>query len=201
MKVLSPSQALSVGSAKLALSALNQLGLNERKLSQLLMGLAGVNPALPAYTKEFVAGLVKAAVTMGDAGEGKKVFELAGCAGCHMPGAAQSKIGPDLSTISRGMPLDMIIAEVIWPSLNVKEGYEALTVTMKDGMMINGFKQTETSDVIGIRDMNSGKVTSIKRSDALKIQTGGSLMPDGLTAALTEQQMAHLIRYLGELGK
>lgn len=201
VKVLSSTEALPRGSARVVLDAVNQLGLNDRKLSQVLMNLAGLNAALPAYTKSFVAALARAAETIGDAGEGRKIFERTGCVGCHMPGASQSKIGPDLSTISRGMPIDMIIAEVIWPALNVKEGYEAVAVTMKDGTILSGFKQTETSDTVGVRDMASGKVTSIRRSDTTKIQTGGSLMPDGLTADLTEQEMAHLFRYLSELGK
>jgi len=44
-------------------------------------------------------------------------------------------------------------------------------------------------------------VKQIKRSDSQKLQTGGTVMPDGLTAALNEQQLAHLIKYLSELGK
>jgi hypothetical protein len=47
----------------------------------------------------------------------------------------------------------------------------------------------------------AGIVKSIPKSDTAKIQTGGTLMPDGLTATLNEQQLAHLIKYLSELGK
>ena len=95
----------------------------------------------------------------------------------------------------------MIITEVAWPALNVKENYEAATVTMKDGTVVTGFKQTETADAIGIRDMTTGVVRSIPRTETQKIQTGGTVMPDGLVAALNEQQLAHLIKYLSGLGK
>jgi putative heme-binding domain-containing protein len=165
------------------------------------MKLAGINSALPAYTKEYIANLVKAANTFGNADKGKKIYEAAGCIACHTPGAAQSKIGPDLSAIARGLPIDMIITEVVWPALNVKENYEAATVTMKDGTVVTGFKQTETADAIGIRDMTTGVVRSIPRAETQKIQTGGTVMPDGLVAALNEQQLAHLIKYLSGLGK
>jgi putative heme-binding domain-containing protein len=94
----------------------------------------------------------------------------------------------------------MIVTEVVWPSLNVKEGYEAATVTMKDGTVVTGFKQTETANTLGIRDMTSGEVKTIKRTETTQIQTGGTVMADGLTATLTEQQLAHLIRFLSELG-
>jgi putative heme-binding domain-containing protein len=117
------------------------------------------------------------------------------------PARRSSKIGPDLSAISRGLPLDMIITEIVWPALNVKEGYEAATVTMKDGSVVTGFKQTDTADVITIRDMATGSLKPIKKSDTRNIQTGGTVMPDGITAGLNEQQLAHLVRYLSELGK
>jgi putative heme-binding domain-containing protein len=201
IQTVSKPKALSPASAKLTLAALNLLGHSDRKLPQLLMKLAGMNTTLPVYTKEYVAGIVKAAQTIGRSAEGKKVFEQTGCIACHMPGAPQSQIGPDLSAISRSMPIDMIIGETIWPALNVKEGYEAATVTMKDGSVIAGFKHTETTDTIAIRDLATGSVKTLQRASTAKIQTSGTLMPDGLTATLSEQQLADLIRYLSELGK
>ena len=95
----------------------------------------------------------------------------------------------------------MIVTEVIWPSLNVKEGYEAATVTLKEGTVVTGFKQTETADAISLRDTTTGVVKSIPRSEIRSSTTGGSVMPDGLTSNLDQQQMADLIRYLSELGK
>ena len=200
VRALQKSDALTVAEAKTVLQTLNSLGKTDAKLSPLLMKLAGINAALPAYTQDYIRNIVKGANTFGNAAEGKKIYEAAGCIACHIPGAAQSKIGPDLSAIARGLPIDMIVTEVVWPALNVKENFEAATVTMKDGTVITGFKQTETADAIGIRDM-AGIVKSIPKSDTAKIQTGGTLMPDGLTAALNEQQLAHLVKYLSELGK
>lgn len=200
-KALSKPKALNPASARLTLAALNQIGRGGRRLPQLLMKLAGMNTALPVYTKEYVASIVKAAKTIGNADEGKKVFEQTGCIACHMPGAPQSKIGPDLSTISRSMPIDMIISEIIWPALNVKEGYEAATVTMKDGSVVAGFKHTETTDAIDIRDPATGTVKTLQRASSAKIEAGGTLMPDGLTSTLSAQQLADLIRYVSELGK
>jgi putative heme-binding domain-containing protein len=200
MRALQKKDALDAVQAKKVLQTLNNLGKNDAKLSPLLMKLAGINSALPTYTKEYIANIVKGANTFGNAAEGKKIYEAAGCIACHIPGPANSKIGPDLSAIARGLPIDMIVTEVVWPALNVKENFEAATVTMKDGTVITGFKQTDTADAIGIRDM-AGIVKSIPKSDTAKIQSGGTVMPDGLVATLNEQQLAHLIKYLSELGK
>ena len=192
---------LSPAAARLTLQALGRVGLTEQRLSSLLMTLAGLNGALPAYTKEYVATLVRQAQTMDNAAEGRKVFEQAGCIACHMVNNTGGRIGPDLSALSRGLPIDMIATETIWPALNVKEGYEAATITMRDGSVITGFKQTETAEAIAIRDMTTGTVKSIPRNETQSIKTGGTVMPDGLTATLSPQQLADLIRYLSELGK
>lgn len=199
-RALQKPDALTAAQARIALQTLNSLGKTDAKLSPLLMKMAGINTALPPYTKEYISNLVKAANTFGNAEDGRKVYEQAGCIACHIPGAAQSKIGPDLSAIARGLPIDMIITEVVWPALNVKEGYEAATVTLKDGTVITGFKQTETADTLTLRDM-TGAIRPVKKADTQKIQTGGTLMPDGLVAAMNEQQLAHLVKYLSTLGK
>jgi hypothetical protein len=67
--------------------------------------------------------------------------------------------------------------------------------------VLTGFKHTETAESIGVRDMASGMVKNIQRSETHEIKTGGTVMPDGLTATLSPQQLADLIRYLSELGK
>jgi len=192
--VLSPAQA------RFALQALSRTGLTTARISSMLMAIAGIDSAVPTYTQEYVELIVQRAKSEGNAAEGRKIYEQSSCLACHAVGGTGGKIGPDLSALSRGLPIDMIVTEVVWPALNVKEGYEAATVTLKDGTVVTGFKQTETSDIIAIRDMTSGEVKTIKRTDATKVQTGGTVMADGLTAAMNEQQLAHLIRYLSELG-
>ncbi len=200
-RALQQPEALSAAGAKLALQALNVLGRSDRTISPQLMKLAGINAALPVYRKETIAKIVSDAATIGRAAEGKKVYEQAGCIACHVPGAAQSKIGPDLGSLSRGLPVDMIVTEVVWPALNVKEGYEAATVTMKDGSVVTGFKQTETAGALTLRDPATGTLRTIPIADTKDVVTGGTLMPDALTASLDAQQLADLIRYLSELGK
>jgi putative heme-binding domain-containing protein len=200
VRALGQPEALPAAAAKHALQALNQIGRAEPKLTAPLMKLAGLNPALPVYTKEYVANLVKAAKTFGNAEEGKRIYETAGCIACHIPGPTNSKIGPDLSAISRGLPPELIVTELVWPALNVKEGYEAATVTMTDGTVVTGFKQTETAEAIAVRDLATGVVKSIPKSETKSIQSGGTVMPDGLTAGMNERQLAHLVRYLMGLG-
>ncbi|MFN0076848.1 MAG: PVC-type heme-binding CxxCH protein, partial [Prosthecobacter sp.] len=83
LRALQKPDAMSVAEAKVALQALNTIGRNDAKLSPLLMKLAGINSALPAYTKDYVARIVKAAQTTGNAAEGKAIYERTGCIACH----------------------------------------------------------------------------------------------------------------------
>ncbi|MBI4623001.1 MAG: c-type cytochrome, partial [Verrucomicrobia bacterium] len=200
--VVSPARdVLSPAQARFMLQALNRTGLTTARVSSLLMTIAGVDSAVPTYTQEYVALIAQRARAEGNVAEGRKIFEQSGCVACHAVGGVGGKIGPDLSALGRGLPIDMIVTEVVWPALNVKEGYEAATATLKDGTVVTGFNQTDTADTIAIRDMTTGEVKTIPRADTTKIQTGGTVMADGLTAAMTEQQLAHLIRYLSGLGK
>jgi putative heme-binding domain-containing protein len=95
---------------------------------------------------------------------------------------------------------ELIVTELVWPALNGKEGYEAATVTRKDGTVVTGFKQTETTEAIAVRDLSTGVVKSIPKSETKAIQSGGTVMPDGLTAGMDKRQLAHLVRYLMGLG-
>jgi putative heme-binding domain-containing protein len=120
---------------------------------------------------------------------------------CHVIDNTGGKIGPDLSALGRGLPVDMIVTEVIWPALNVKEGFEATSVTTRDGRSIEGFRHSETADEVAIRDALTGEITRLRRAQVERIKPSGTVMPEGLTAPLSKQQLADLIRYLSELGK
>lgn len=191
---------LSPAEARLALQALNRIGLTTARISTLLMAIAGIDSAVPTYTREYVALIVQRAKAEGNAAEGRRIYEQSSCAACHAINGSGGGIGPDLSALGRGLPIDMIVTEVVWPGLNVKEGYEAATVTLKDGRVFTGFKQTDTEDGIALRELTGGEVRTLKRSEIAGIQSGGTVMADGLTATMSERQLAHLIRYLSELG-
>jgi putative heme-binding domain-containing protein len=201
LAALKSAQPPDAASAKAMLRALNESGVSDKALVQGLMSLAGVSSAGPVYSSAYIRGVAEMAKTAGDPLAGRTVFEQTGCLACHAVNEVGGKIGPSLSALSRGLPLDMIVTEVIWPSINIKEGYEAATVTLKDGTVVSGFKQTDTETTLSIRDMNTGEIRTLQRADAASVQVGGSVMPEGLTASLSEKQLADLIRYLASLGQ
>jgi putative heme-binding domain-containing protein len=193
--------ALPAPQARHTLAALNAAGRYNESLVKRLSQLAGFSADLPGFTPDYIQGVVSRARTSGNAAEGEKIYQMLGCAACHAINNTGGKIGPDLSALGRGLPIDMIVTEVIWPGLNVKEGFEAATLTTRDGRVLEGMKQSETADEIAVRDTLTGEVTRVPRSNVASVRVGGTVMPEGLTAPLTPQQLADLIRYLAELGR
>jgi putative heme-binding domain-containing protein len=123
------------------------------------------------------------------------------CTGCHQVGGKGGIIGPQLDAVGRGVPVELIVEAVMWPQRQIKEGYTATTVVMKDGRILAGYKVAENGKDLQIRDMATQQVIPLPK-DAIKTRTdAGSLMPEGLTASLTRDELRDLIAYLSSLGK
>jgi putative heme-binding domain-containing protein len=72
---------------------------------------------------------------------------------------------------------------------------------MKDGRTLVGYKQKETDTELTLRDMASNTMTTLQKSQMQTRTDAGSLMPDGLTASLSREELRELIAYLASLGK
>ncbi|MEW6305188.1 MAG: PVC-type heme-binding CxxCH protein [Verrucomicrobiota bacterium] len=196
-----PDGSLAPAQARMSLSVVNNAGRFDKVLVARLSKLAGFSADLPVYSPEFVRDLATRAQREGDAARGRQVYDMMGCAACHVVNGEGGKVGPDISALGRGQPIDGIITELIWPQLNVKEGFEAVRVLTKDGRNLEGVKQSETAGETAIRDTLTGEVATLRRAQIERIQPIGSVMPEGLTAPLTPQQLADLVRFLADLGK
>jgi putative heme-binding domain-containing protein len=196
---------VSVDTAKLILRWLNAAGRVEPKLSAVLNKAIGVQAALPVYSVKFVNELAKEALELGDAVNGKKVFQipLASCTACHavdgVKGTATTVKGPNLTAVAAGLPLDLLVESVLWPARQIKEGYEANTVVTKDGRVLSGFAHSEDKTVLRIRDLATGKIALVQISNIQQRTKGGTVMPPGLTASLTRAELRDLIKYLSTL--
>lgn len=94
-----------------------------------------------------------------------------------------------------------IIESVLWPRRDVKPEYVTWSILTASGVIVTGYKVSDTDQDIVLKDPASGKQTSIAKEDVDEEVAGSTLMPDGLTAALTCEQLIDLIRFLSELGR
>ena len=82
----------------------------------------------------------------------------------------------------------------------MKPEYKAIAVTTTNGKIIQGILRQENATEVVLVDP-AGKPQHIAKKDIEARRDIGSLMPEGLTAAMSDEQRRDLIRYLLELGR
>jgi putative heme-binding domain-containing protein len=109
-------------------------------------------------------------------------------------------VGPDLSPVGSISPADYIVNSILNPNLAVKEQYVTRRVLTTDGEIVTGIQVDRDDQRLRLRDA-AGKVVSIPIDNIDQEDEGKSLMPQGLTKFLTEQEFYDLARFVSELGK
>ena len=138
------------------------------------------------------------ATTMkGDSKKGQAVFATI-CITCHKHGQLGVDVGPPLSDV-KVKPPEGLLSDILDPNRMFEARWSAYAIETKDGRRLSGLIQSETSDAIVLAMMGGAKET-LQRSAIKEMKSlDRTLMPVGLEAALTKEQMADLIAFL--LGK
>ncbi len=200
-KIARPQEAKAFSPAVLAaaLRAAREQGRKSEKLVAALAPLAGLKAG---EVKRDYNALAEETKRQGDPARGELIYRRAAlvCATCHAIGGAGGKVGPDLTSMGASAPLDYIIESVLDPAAKVKEGFNAVSLTLKDGAQAAGIQARETATEIFLRDATGREQALPKAQIAAKTDIG-SLMPASLTDALAARERLDLFAFLGELGK
>jgi putative heme-binding domain-containing protein len=197
------SAKIPTDTAKLGLRALSSAGRQDEALRAALSKAAGISSKAIDYNVDFVKELGAEALAQGDPVAGEKVFRgtITNCFSCHSIGAAGGRIGPDLSAVGTGLPMDMVIESVLWPNRQVKEGFNTTAVLTKNDQIFQGFHASEDKQTLILRDPAKDELIRIPIADIRARKEIGSVMPEGLTNGLTRAELRDLIRFLADLGK
>jgi putative membrane-bound dehydrogenase-like protein len=146
-----------------------------------------------------VDGWLKRIAGDGDIDAGRRVFfhpRLAGCYKCHRVDGRGADVGPDLSTIGRREPR-FILESILQPSREVAPHFQAWQVETTDGKIRNGLlSRTNLDETTYIDD--KGNAFTVKVGDIVEARPlPTSIMPDGLSAHFTDQELRDLLAYLG----
>lgn len=163
--------------------------------SKLLPLPQGQSAPLPPVTE-----LVK---LQGDPANGAKIFrkQEVNCIACHRVNNEGADFGPALSEIGTKLAKEAIYEAVLDPSAGISFGYEAWQIELKNGDEAFGLIPSETADEITVKTQN-GISTRYKKSDiARRTQMKSSIMPQGLQAAMSQQDLVDLVEYLSGLKK
>ena len=161
---------------------------------------------LPAPELDALAALVRSlngpaaeSVVSGDVAAGEEYFFGGGkCASCHMVLDNGRPIGPDLSNVGSDLTAGQIREALLQPGARIAQGYELVTVRLRDGQSLRGFARSRSSFDVRLQDLE-GKFHLLQEGQVLAIQDNAqSLMPP-LKASPEELQglMAYLSRLTG----
>ena len=151
-------------------------------------------PAKAKTRAQAVQDLLPALKLKGNAAAGKVLYTQR-CALCHRAGKDGHALGPDLLSVKANGP-EKLLVSIVDPNREVAANYVAYDVALRDGSTQTGLLGDETLTHVRIR-LPLGKELLLPRTDVKGMRSGGkSIMPEGLEAGLTPQQMADLLAFI-----
>ncbi len=152
---------------------------------------------IPPSRAEVAAKFQPAITLKGDASRGRTQYQ-GRCLVCHQAGGEGLELGPDLvTTKSRGR--DSLLAAILDPHKEVAPQYIAYEINTKDGNAYLGMITRDDATSLSLRIMGGAEVTLPRSNIKGTSSSGKSLMPEGLEAGMSVQDMADLLTFIEEL--
>ena len=132
----------------------------------------------------------------GDRERGKALYHgKATCFTCHAIHGEGHAVGPDLSN-TRHRDHASVLRDIQDPNATINPDAIAYQVTLKSGGIVLGTRVGETEAELKLA-APGGAVTAVKKADiASTVALPVSLMPPGLLASLSEQEIKDLMTFL-----
>jgi len=134
----------------------------------------------------------------GDALRGRVVFTKT-CHQCHTLFNTGGKVGPDLTGSNRG-DLDYVLQNIVDPNAVIPNEYRASTIEAKDGRVLTGIVKEQNEKSLTVATANEMLTLARNEIDSVQ-QSQLSMMPEGLLAPLSDQEVRDLIYYLRQPGQ
>jgi putative heme-binding domain-containing protein len=177
--------------------------LNAVRWPDIKAGAAKVLPPMQGHNATPLPPISELVKMKGDAANGARLFTNAspGCASCHVVNGRGIELGPNLSEIGTKLGKDALIESILDPSAGISFGFEAWNFVLKNGDEIYGLIASETAEEVAVKNVG-GIITRLKKGDIQSRQQSKlSIMPAGLQAAMTAQELVDLVEYLAALQK
>lgn len=130
----------------------------------------------------------------GEAAAGRKIYQER-CASCHRLEGQGFALGPDLVSV-RNSGKEKLLVNILDPNREVAANFVAYLVETADGESYLGLVANETAGAVTVRQA-FGKENVLPRAMVRKIQSQNqSLMPEGLEAGLSAQDLANLLEFI-----
>ncbi|QIF05456.1 PVC-type heme-binding CxxCH protein [Roseimicrobium sp. ORNL1] len=176
-----------------ALSMVQYPGISERVSKAFPTPQVAGGQALPS-----IAELVK---LKGNAAKGKEVFARAqsSCTLCHRAGDVGVDFGPGLGEIGSKLGKEVLFEAILNPNAGVSMGFETWSITLKNGQSAMGIIRSETNDQLVLALPGGVANTFEKRLIDKRDKLPMSMMPTGLQALFSQDDLVNLVEYLSSL--
>ena len=131
-----------------------------------------------------------------DASRGKAVFQKAGCIACHIVRGEGLDFGPELSDIGNKLSSEQLFEAILKPNQTISLGYEGVNVTLKAGTQLIGFVTSESKTTLSLRIPGGLRKDVLKANIKTRTAMKASLMPAGLEASISPQELVDLVGWL-----
>jgi putative heme-binding domain-containing protein len=130
---------------------------------------------------------------------GQSVFfgKLAACSTCHAVRGVGGHVGPDLSKIASIRSPRDLLESLVYPSNSFARGYESYVVQTKSNQLHAGVLAAESAEAITLR--TPAEVRVPRSSVKTMRQDRVSIMPSGLDAQLSREELSDLLAFLQSL--
>jgi putative heme-binding domain-containing protein len=128
---------------------------------------------------------------------GRTLFTRQGCAACHTASPEETEKGPYLGGIATRYSRAELIESLVRPAAKIAQGFATNFFDTTDGKHVEGFVVREGGTEVVIRDLAGVETTLQKSQIKARGVREGSIMPPGLVDALTLQELASLLAYMG----
>ncbi len=147
--------------------------------------------------------LAELAKRTGNADNGKAIMAKSltsevQCMKCHMVRGQGGQIGPDLSMIGKKGSKENLFESILYPSKAIADQFVSWKLDSEDGQSITGLLVGETETTLTVRDAN-GKDYQFPVKGTERKKSLQSIMPEGLVATLTEDELVDVVEYLTQL--
>ena len=136
--------------------------------------------------------------------KGRQAFVDGQCLACHRFGVEGGGVGPDLTAVSARFSRRDVLESILDPSKVVSEQFQNTTVWLKNGEDHTGRLMSETGDqlVLVPNQLQPDTKITVKKSDVARRNFSKiSPMPQGLTDALSKEDLLDLLAFIESYGR
>lgn len=154
-----------------------------------------IEESIKSIDRIALAGMVEKA----NPWQGMGVFLREGgarCTTCHRMESVGGNVGPALTGAFQSYSVEKLIESILEPSKELKEGYESYKVALKNGRVVSGIKVSQDDKTLVLREASGQELRIEVAEIEEQARDSVSLMPVGLVADLSQQELADLLAFL-----